>query len=71
MYQISTVLVLIKGRTIRKFMGRGGGGWAAKYKQNIRAREKKNAKNSCTPINPKKHSCYGRLVLPPFPKKKF
>ena len=26
MYQISTVLVLIKGRTIRKFMGRGGGG---------------------------------------------
>ena len=36
MHQVSTVPVLIKGRTIRKLMGGGG----AKYKQNIRAREK-------------------------------
>jgi len=30
----------------------GGGG-------NIRARENKMKKNSCTPINPKKYSCHG------------
>ena len=38
-------------------MGEGGGG--AKYKKNIRARENFMKKNSCTPINPKKYSCYG------------
>ena len=36
-------------------MGAGGG----KYKKNIRARENYVKKNSCTPINPKKYSCYG------------
>ena len=36
-------------------MGRGGG----EYKKNIGARENKMKKNSCTPINPKKYSCYG------------
>ena len=30
-----------------------------KYKKNIRARENKMKQNSCTPINPKKYSCYG------------
>ena len=50
-----------KGRTIRKLTGleRGGGGWRAKYKKNIRARENSTKKNSCTTINPKKYSCYG------------
>ena len=27
--------------------------------KNIRARENEMKKNSCTPINPKKYSCYG------------
>ena len=41
-------------------MGAGGGGeGAAKYKNNIRARENYMKKNSCTPINLKKYSCYG------------
>ena len=40
-------------------MGRGGGGGRAKYKKNIRARQNYMNKNSCTPINPKKYSCYG------------
>ena len=34
-------------------------GGRAKYKKNIRARENEMKKNSCTPINPKKYSCYG------------
>ena len=33
-------------------------GGRAKYKKNIRARENEMKKNSCTPINPKKYSCY-------------
>ena len=37
----------------------GGGGGRAKYKKNIRARENEMKKNSCTPINPEKYSCYG------------
>ena len=36
----------------------GGGGREIK-KTNIRARETEMKKNSCTPINPKKYSCYG------------
>ena len=48
---------LIKGRTIRKLMG-GGGGRSAKKKKHSR-KGKLNEKNSCTPINPKKYSCYG------------
>ena len=39
---------LCKGRTIRKLMGWGGS-----------EVQKLNEKNSCTPINPKKYSCYG------------
>ena len=34
-------------------------GGRAKYKKNIRARVNEMKKNSCTPINPKKYSCYG------------
>ena len=46
-----------KGRTIRKLIGGGGG---AKYKKNIAQRKFKwKKKTSCTPINPKKYSCYG------------
>ena len=36
----------------------GGGGWGAKDKKNIRAREYEMKKNSCTPINPEKYPCY-------------
>ena len=37
-----------------------GGGRRAKYKKNIYWRKGKlNEKNLCTPINPKKYSCYG------------
>ena len=39
---------LCKGRTITKLMGGGGS-----------EVQKLNEKNSCTPINPKKYSCYG------------
>ena len=45
-----------KGRTIRKLMGGGGAGEIQKKSSR---RVKLNEKNSCTPINPKKHSCYG------------
>ena len=48
-----------KGRTIRKLIGGAGAGARAKYQKNIRARENEMKKNSCTPINPKKYSCYG------------
>ena len=49
---------LPKGRSIRKLMGRGWGG--AKYKKKYSRKGKLNdKKNSCTPINPKKYSCYG------------
>ena len=35
-------------------------GGRAKYKKNIYSRKGKlNERNSCTPINPKKYSCYG------------
>ena len=40
--------------TFRKLMG-----GRAKYKKNIRARQNWMKKNSCTPINPKKYSCWG------------
>ena len=43
-----------KGRTIRKLMGGAG----EVQKKNSR-KGKLNEKNSCTPINPKKYSCYG------------
>ena len=48
----------IKGRTIRKLMGGGGGGGRSAKKKHSR-KGKLNEKNSCTPINPKKYSCYG------------
>ena len=44
------------GRTIRKLMGRGGGG---EVQKKYWREGKLNEKNSCTPINPKKYSCYG------------
>ena len=51
-------------------VGVGGGGVGSgrlKYKKNIRAREKLNEKNSWTPINPKKYSCYGLRKIPHSP----
>ena len=42
---------------IRKLIGGGGGGGSTK--KYISARENEMKKNSCTPINPQKYSCYG------------
>ena len=36
-----------------------GGGGVGEEQKNMRARENYKKKNSCTPINPKKYSCYG------------
>ena len=50
-----------KGLTIRKLMGVGGrGGGGGEEEQNKYLRNGKlNEKNSCTPINSKKYSCFG------------
>ena len=45
----------VKGQTIRKLMGGG----ADEVKKKYSGKGKLNEKNSCTPINPKKYSCYG------------
>ena len=37
----------------------GGGGGAGEIQKKSSRRVKLNEKNSCTPINPKKYSCYG------------
>ena len=55
MYQISTVPVLIKGRTIRKLMGGGDG----RSTNKIFAQGKIEWKKFITPINRKKYLCYG------------
>ena len=47
-----TTSTVIKGQTIRKLMG-GGGGEGKLQKKYLR-KGKLNKKNSCTPINPKK-----------------
>ena len=47
----------LKGRTIRKLTGGGGRGGEVQKKYSHKG--KLNEKNSCTPINPKKYSCYG------------
>ena len=47
-----------KGRTIRRLMKRGGGG-AGEVQNQYSRKGKSNEKNSRTPINPKKYSCYG------------
>ena len=38
---------------------RGGGGRAGEVQKKYSRKGKLNEKNSCTPINPKKYSCYG------------
>ena len=40
----------------KTYEGGGGGGLSAKI---YSRKGKLNEKNSCTPINPKKYSCYG------------
>ena len=52
------VLIFVKGRTVRKFFS-GGGGLAGEVPKKYSRKRKLNEKNSCTPINPKKYSCYG------------
>ena len=37
----------------------GGGGGQARYRKKYSGKGKLNEKNSCTPNNPKKYSCYG------------
>ena len=47
----------IRDGPLENFLGGGGG---KKYKKYIYSRKGKlNEKRSCTPINPKKYSCYG------------
>ena len=48
-----------EGRTIRKVIGGGGGGGCGRSTKKYSRKGKLNEKNSCTPINPKKYSCYG------------
>ena len=53
-----------KGRTIGKLMGGVGGGWGGggggrSTKKTFALGKIRRKKNSCTPINPKKYSCYG------------
>ena len=50
---VMSVLALFREGPLENFWGGG-----AKYKKNIRAMENSMKKNSCTPINPKKYSCY-------------
>ena len=48
-------MCIAKGQTIRKLIEGGG----QSRKKNIRVSVSVNEKNSCSPINPKKYSCYG------------
>ena len=54
--ELGVRIPIVKGRTIRKLIGGGG---EAKYQKKYSRKGKLNEKNSCTPINPKKYSCYG------------
>ena len=59
---ISAVLNATFRELKQTFLGSGGGGGraAVEYKKKIYSRKAKlNEKNLCTPINPKKYSCYG------------
>ena len=47
-----------KGRTIRKLIRGGGGRGTGEVQKKYSHKGKLNEKNSCTPINPKKYSCY-------------
>ena len=47
-----------EGRTFRENLC-GGGGGGGRTKKKYSRKGKLNEKNSCTPINPKKYSCYG------------
>ena len=57
LYSLSYSFVGNLGTDHQKTYGEWGGGRSTK--KNIRARENQTKKNSCTPINPKKYSCYG------------
>ena len=48
-----------KWRTISKRMWGAGGGALGEVPKNYSPKGQLNEKNSCTPINPKKYSCYG------------
>ena len=52
-------MCLLRDGPFENLWGGGGGGSGRSTKKNIPARENKLKKNSCTPINPKKYSCYG------------
>ena len=57
LYSLSYSFVGNLGTDHQKTYGGWGGG--AKYKKEYSRKGKSNEKNSCTPINPKKYSCYG------------
>ena len=46
----------LRDRPLENLLGGGGGG---EVQKKYSRKGKLNEKNSCTPINPKKYSCYG------------
>ena len=42
---------------------RGGGGGSGEVQKKSSRKGKLNEKNSCTPINPKKYSCFGLKII--------
>ena len=50
---------VVRDGPLENLWGRGRGRARAKYKIIYSSKGKLNEKNSCTPINPKKYSCYG------------
>ena len=55
----ASILTFRDGPLKNLWQGGEGGGGGQSTKKNIRARENCMKTNSCTPINPKKYSCYG------------
>ena len=61
---MTNVISAVPNATFRElkqtfFFGGGGGGGGRSTKKKYLREGKLNEKNSCTPINPKKYSCYG------------
>ena len=57
---MTNVISAVLNATFRELKQTLLGGGRAKYKKYIYSRKGKlNEKNLCTPINPKKYSCYG------------
>ena len=60
MTNVISAVVNATFRELKQTLLERRGGGRAKYKKYIYSRKGKlNERNSCTPINPKKYSCYG------------